>query len=280
MAVTAQVVKELRDRTGLPMMECKKALVATDGDIEKAIEELRKAGAKAQLKLAGRSATEGKIASWRSDDGKKGALATLRCESEPVTSNEQFLAFLNALLDLVVEHDPADVEALKALKHGEGTVGDGLQELVGKIRENFTIGAFARFEGDAVVQYVHFDGKKAAMIELSGKPHDADIEVLGKDLCMHIVHNQPSALSRDEVPAEEVAKEREILRAALAADPKNAKKPAEILDKIVEGRLSKFYADHCLLEQPFVKDESKTVAQVAEAGGVKVERFAYLSTAM
>lgn len=281
MSVTAQAVKELRERTGLPMMECKKALTENEGNVDKAVEALRKSGAKAVSKLAGRDAKDGKIATRLADDGRTGSMVTLRCETEPVTRNEHFLAFLEALADKVQAEAPKDLEALKALPHGEGTVADGLTDLVNRIRENFSIGRFARFEADAVVSYVHFDGKKGAMVALDGKPLSEGLEAFGRDVCMHIVFNRPTHMRGSDVPADEVDKEREILLAASKADPANAKKPEEILKKIIEGQMQKrFFAERCLLEQPFIKDDKLTVEQACKAQGVTLKQFVYVSTDM
>jgi elongation factor Ts len=282
MAVSAQAVMALRQRTGLPMMECKKALTKTDGDVDQAVEQLRKAGsAKAVTKLAGRTANQGKIGTFLSDDRRIGALAAFKCETAPVTKNELFLGFLDDLVKAIVESDPADLDALKALPHGEGTLEDGLKDLINRIRENFQFGKFSRFEADSIVQYVHFDGKKAAMVAFEGAPHSDAIESFGRDLCMHIVFNKPSAMRREDVPTEEAEKEREILLAAMKVDPKNSKKPEEILKKIIEGQMSKkFFATKCLLEQPFIKNDSLTVEKaIAESGlGIKLKSFVYAAT--
>lgn len=282
MAVDSGKVKELRDKTGLPMMDCKRALERTGGDVEKAYEELRKAGLKAQEKLAGRTAKEGRVGSLVSPDGRLGVLATLRCETEPVGKNEEFQKLLGGLVAAVAKDGPKDEEALKALEIPPGgTVGHALTELVNRIRENISLGKFLRFEADAVVQYVHFDQKKAAMVALAGgSTSDPKVAELGKELCMHIVFARPTTLSRDRLDQELVAREREILLAAAKHDPKNAQKPEQILAKIVEGQIEKFVASQCLLEQPYVRDEKITVAQfVTRSGtGASVVDFGYVAT--
>lgn len=288
MAIDAATVKQLRDRTGLPMMECKRALEKTGGDIEKAVEELRKHGLKAQEKLAGRKATEGRIGSYVSADGRLGVLVALRCETEPVSKNEAFRALLAEIVEAVVKEKPADRAALESLRLRSGfTVREAVTDLVNKIRENIALGRFAVFEGDAVVQYVHANEKKAAMIALKGKPaSDPGLVEAARDIGMHIVfayeipETTPLALSRSELDPQVVAKEREILLAAAKNDPKNAKKPEEILRKIVEGQVDKFVAGKCLLEQPFVKDPKLSVAKYLQSRvpGASIERFVYVGT--
>jgi elongation factor Ts len=282
MAVEATKVKELREKTGLPMMECKKALEQSGGDVDKAYEELRKSGLKAQEKLAGRTADDGRVGSHISRDGKVGVLVALCCETEPVAKNEDFQKLLQDIVGVVAEKNPADLDALKALELPAGhTVQEGVTELVNKIRENITLGRFARFEADAVVQYVHFDNKKGAMVALKGGSiADAKVAEVGKDLGMHIVFSKPTALSRDKLDPKVVDKEREILLAAAKNDPKNAKKPAEILEKIIKGQVEKFVAAQCFLEQPFVKDEKQSVEKYVKGSGtgVTVVDFAYVAT--
>jgi len=282
MPVDSALVKELREKTGLPMMECKKALEKTGGDIEKAFEELRRAGLKAQEKLSGRAAKEGRIGSFVSPDGKMGVLVALRCETEPVGKNEAFQKLLGDLVQVIAARNPKNIEELNGLALPSGsTVGAAVTDLVNKIRENISIGRFARFEADAISQYVHFDQKKAAMVALKGGlAQDPKVAELGKDLGMHIVFSKPSCLTRDRLDKQIVDKERDILIDAAKNDPKNAQKPLDILKKIVEGQVVKFVASKCLAEQPFVKDEKVSVTQhLKNTGtGVSIEDFAYIAT--
>ena len=282
MAVDPEKVKELREKTGLPMMDCKRALEKTGGDVDTAVDELRKAGLKAQEKLAGRKATEGRIGSHVGSDGKVGVLAALRCETEPVGSNAEFQRFLGELVEVVGRQNPQDAAALGAAQMPSGkAVAAALTDLVNRIRENITLGRFARFEADAIVQYIHFDQKKGAMVALrGGAVTNPKVMEVGKDLGMHIVFRMPLSLSRAEIAAPLVAKEREILLAAARNDPKNAKKPEEILKKIVEGQVEKYIASKCLLEQPFVKDESISVTEYLKrsGAGVTLTGFAYVAT--
>ncbi len=282
MAIDAKLVKELREKTGLPMMECKRALQETDGDVEVAYTNLRKAGLKAVEKLAGREASDGLVGSQLSDDGKSGVLVALRCETESVAKNETFQEFLRHLTAVVDAANPDSAESLKSSKLPSGeTVGDGITELVNQIRENITLGRFARFGADAVVQYVHFDNKKAAMVALEGgSTSDAKVAELGKNLSMHIVFTKPKALSRDQLDPAIIEREREIFLERMKADPKNAKKPEEILKKIIQGQIDKFISEQCLLEQPYVHDEKQTVEQAIKSSGtgVKLVDYIYVAT--
>ena len=283
MGIDAKSVKELREKTGLPMMECKQALEKTDGDIDLAIDELRKSGAKAEAQLAGRKAEQGLIGSYVSEDGKLGALVSVCCETEPVANNEEFQKFVRDLVDAIREAKPSDKEALlDASMASGGSVRDAVTELINRLRENISIGNFALIEADAVVQYVHFDNRKAAMVGLAGgSASDEQVATLGKDLGMHVVFSVPQCLSRDRLDPELVAKEKEIRLAAAQNDEKNANKPEEILEKIVDGQINKFIAGQCFLEQEFIRDEEKrSVGASVEASGtgVSVIDYCYIAT--
>ncbi len=283
MPVEAKTVKELREKTGLPMMDCKKALEQTDGDVERAVDELRKSGAKAVEKLQGRKADQGLVASHVSDDGRLGVLVCLRCETESVSQNQDFVDFAGELVDIVVNERLPDTDALLvASRPSGGTIAEGLTDLVNKLRENITIGGFSRLEGEAVTQYVHFDNRHAGMVSLSGgSTSDEAVATLGKDVCMHVVFSKPLVLSREDFDDGVIAKEREVLLAAAKNDPKNAKKNDEILGKIVEGQVNKFVASQCLLEQEFIKDDQRrSVGKSLEASGtgVQVTGFSYVAT--
>lgn len=283
MGIDAKSVKELREQTGLPMMECKRALEKADGDITRAIDELRKSGAKAEAKLAGRKAEQGLVGSYVSEDGKLGALVSVCCETEPVANNEDFQNFVRDLTDVIRDSKPSDRDALLAAPIASGgSVKDGITGLINRLRENISIGDFSLIEGDAVVQYVHFDNRKAAMVGLAGgSTSDEQVSTLGKDLGMHIVFSQPACLSRDKLDPEIVAKEKEIRLAAAKNDEKNARKPEEILAKIVDGQINKFIAAQCFLEQEFIRDDAKRSVEASiEAGGtgVTVTDFCYIAT--
>ena len=283
MGIDAKSVKELREKTGLPMMECKQALEKADGDISLAIDELRKSGAKAEAKLAGRKAEQGLIGSYVSEDGKLGALVSVCCETEPVANNEDFQKFVQDLVEVIRDAKPADKEALLAAPmEAGGSVKDGVTELINRLRENITIGNFSLIEADAVVQYVHFDNRKAAMVGLAGgSASDEQVATLGKDLGMHVVFSIPQCLSRDKLDPELVAKEKEIRLAAAQNDEKNANKPEEILEKIVDGQINKFIAGQCFLEQEFIRDEEKRSVEAsveASGTGVSVIDYCYIAT--
>jgi elongation factor Ts len=264
------------------MMECKKALDKAGGDADKAFDELRKGGLKAQEKLSGRAANEGRIGSYISEHGKVGVLVALRCETESVAKNDEFLSFLAELVAVIAKEKPADAAAIQKLTLSSGgTVAESLTELVNKIRENITVGQFARCEGDAVSQYVHFDQKKGAMVSLTGGPlSNPKVAEVGKELGMQIVFSPPDSLSRETLDPQLIEKEREILLAQLKNDPKNEKKPEEILKKIIEGKVNAFAAGLCLVEQPYIREPKQSVEKyVASSGaGVTITDFAYIAT--
>lgn len=260
--ITAALVKELRERTGLPMMDCKKALSETDGDLEKAIELLRiRSGAKAG-KAAGRIAAEGVIGAYLSPDAKLGSLVELNCETDFVARNDAFLAFAQVLAELVATKNPADVAALVAYPGVEAQ----RQALVQKIGENITIRRFSQLQAKGkLANYVH-GGRIGVLVDYEGAD-DA-----GKDVAMHISFSRPAYLAKSEVPAEVVAREREIL----AARAKESGKPPEIVAKMVEGGLNKFLAEVSLLGQPFVKDDKQTVEKMLATRKTKVLSYRFL----
>lgn len=264
--ITAAMVKELREITGLGMMECKKALTETDGDLKKAEDLLRiKSGAKAS-KAASRVAAEGVIGAYLSADAKLGALVEVNCETDFVAKNEDFLAFAKAVAETVAKENPADVEALLKLDAAGENIEARRQALVQKIGENITIRRFARIQTDAkLAQYLH-GVKIGVLVELEG---DDD---LGKDLAMHIAFAKPQFMSKDQVAPEVIEREREVL-AARAAE---SGKPAEIVNKMVEGGINKFLAEITLLGQPFVKDDKQTVEKVLASRKAKLRNYKFL----
>jgi elongation factor Ts len=260
--ITAGLVKELRELTGLGMMECKKALGEAGGDLKKAEELLRiKSGAKAG-KAASRVAAEGVIGAYLSADAKSGALVELNCETDFVARNDDFLAFAGMLAELAAAKQPADVAALAALPGIEAQ----RQALVQKIGENITIRRFAQIRTQArLAQYVH-GGRIGVLVEYDGA------DEAGKDVAMHISFSRPLYLSKSEVPAEIVERERGIL----AARAKESGKPAEIVAKMVEGGLNKFLGDSTLLGQPFVKDDKQSVEKMLASRKTKLLSFRFL----
>ena len=263
--VTAAMVKELREITGLGMMECKKALSETAGDIKAAEDLLRvRSGAKAN-KAAARVAAEGVIGAYMAGDNKLASLVEVNCETDFVAKNEDFLAFASTLAELVAKHDPGDVAALSALATGGGTVEARRQAMVQKIGENISIRRFHRTQtGANIAQYLH-GVKIGVLVEFDGT------DEVGKDLAMHIAFARPQFLSRDQVGAETIARERDVL----TARARDSGKPVNIVEKMIDGGLSKFFADITLLGQAFVKDDKLTVEKMLAARGAKLLGFKF-----
>jgi len=260
--ITAALVKELRELTGLGMMECKKALAEAGGDLKKAEELLRiKSGAKAS-KAAGRIAAEGVIGAYLSPDAKLGSLVELNCETDFVAKNDDFLAYAQALAELVATRNPSDLAALAAYPGVETQ----RQALVQKIGENITVRRFSQMQSKAkLVHYVH-GGRIGVLVDYEGAD-DA-----GRDVAMHISFSKPAYLTRAEVPAEVVERERGIL----AARARESGKPAEIVARMVEGGLNKFLAEQTLLGQPFIKDDKQTVEKMLAAKKTKLLGYRFL----
>ena len=274
--ITASQVKELREKTGAGMMECKKVLTETDGDIEKAMELLRERGITKAAKKASRVAAEGLVGSFISEDGKVGAIAEVNAETDFVAENAEFKQFVNDIVKQVALNNPADVEAAlkieleeKFIADPEKTVKEALINKIATIGENITIRRFVRYEttDGTLGQYVHGAGKIAVLVEMK----NADAE-LTKDICMQIAASKPEFLNREQVPQERVDKEMEILK----VQAMNEGKPEAIAEKMVQGRIGKFYSDICLVDQEFVKDMDKKVSQLLKEKNAEVVRFARL----
>ena len=267
--VTASLVKELREKTGAGMMDCKKVLTETDGDMEKAMELLRERGIAKAAKKSGRVAAEGIVEAYISEDGKVGAIVEVNSETDFVGKNEEFRTFVMNVAKQVVEKNPADVESLLAQDSIEEP-GKTVQEvLVGKIAtigENLNIRRFARFASEGLVEkYIHGDGKIAVLINMKKGSKE-----VAKDVCMQIAAARPEYLDRNSVPADRLQKEMEILK----AQAMNEGKPAEIAEKMVQGRIGKFYGEICLVEQVFVKNPDIKISKLAEENNAKILRFA------
>lgn len=263
--ITAGMVKELRERTGLGMMECKKALSESNGDLTKAEDLLRiKSGAKA-TKAASRTAAEGIIGSYVSADGKVGALLEINCETDFVAKNDDFVALAKEAAQLIAMHNPSDIDALSRLKLASGqTVEEARKVLVMKLGENMALRRIARFEtAGRLAVYLH-GTKIGVMVDLAGGD-----EVLGKDLAMHIAACKPICISREQVAPELIAREAEIAKARAL----ESGKPANLLDKIVEGSINKYLAENTLLGQAFVKDDKLTVEKLLASKNAKVNTF-------
>jgi elongation factor Ts len=260
--ISASLVKELREMTGLGMMECKKALAEANGDLRKAEDILRvKSGAKAG-KAAGRIAAEGVIGAYLAPDGKLGALVEVNCETDFVAKNGDFVAFAHELAALVAEKNPGDVPALSSVSNTEAK----RQGLVQKIGENISIRRFARVQaGGKLAQYVH-NGRIGVLLDFEGA------DDLGKDLAMHVAAFKPRYLSRAQVPADVVSRERDIA----SARAKESGKPPEIVAKMIDGAVNKVLGEMTLLNQPFVKDDKQTVEKVLAAKKSKVNAYSLL----
>lgn len=262
-AITAAMVKELREKTDAPMMECKKALTEADGDLAKAEEVLRvKLGSKAS-KAAARVTAEGLIGLWVADDAKLGAVVEVNSETDFVAKNDDFVAFTKEIAELIAKSNPADVDALGALAFRDSTVDTIRTGLIGKIGENITIRRFTRIATqNRIAQYVH-GGRIGVLVELTGD------EALGKDLAMHIAATKPKALDTTGVSADDIQRERSVAEAKAA----ESGKPAEIVTKMVEGSIQKFLKEVTLLSQPFVKDDKQTVEQVLKSKSSSIQQF-------
>ena len=262
--ITAAMVKQLREMTSVGMMECKKALVEAEGDIEKAVDVLRVMGLAKAVKRAGRDTNEGTIAAYVSEDGKVGALVELTCETDFVGTNAKFRAFAADLAKVVAECNPADLDAFLACPMNGTTVDAELKESIHVIGENQKIARFCRIATEgALVSYIHHDGKHACIVEFSlTKAETAATDAfkaLGKDVAMQCIAMNPIAAVRADVPAETVAHELAIAKEKAA----NSGKPEAIQEKMAQGKLEKYYKENVLDEQLFVKDSSLTVAQLA-----------------
>ena len=268
---TAKDVMALREMSGAGMMDCKKALVECDGDMDKAMDYLREKSLAASAKKASRIAAEGVVSSYVSPDSKTGVIAEVNCETDFVAKTDDFKALVNSVAKLVVEKNPADVDELMALDCGDGTVAEMVNRAVAKIGEKITIRRFARMEGQLVDTYIHLGGKIGVIV--AAKTADAEkARPAVHDVAMHIAAAKPGVLHRDEVDPADLDKEREILRAQALNDPKP--KPANIIEKMVEGRIEKYYKEVCLLEQPFVKEPDISVGKLVErTGGIQVLGF-------
>ena len=266
---TAKDVMALRERTGAGMMDCKKALTACEGDAEKAVDFLREKGLAAAAKKAGRIAAEGIVGAYTSENGKVGVIVEVNCETDFVAKTDDFKAFVAAIAKQVAEKNPASVEELLEqpyVGNPSETISALLNAAVAKIGEKISIRRFARAEG-VVDTYVHLGGKIGVLVDVEG---EADAAVL-HDVSMQIAAAKPSCISREDVNQADVEKEKEILRAQALNEPKP--KPEAIIEKMVNGRIEKYYKEVCLLEQPFVKDQDVSVKQMI-GGRFKVLNFA------
>jgi elongation factor Ts len=265
MAITAALVKELRERTGAGMMECKKALVETDGDLDTAIENMRKSGAAKADKKSGRVAAEGAIVVAISDDAKQAVMAEINSETDFVSKSDDFIGFINKVAQAALAQQIDDVAVLADAKLDDGqSVEDARQQLVAKIGENIQVRRIALFGTEGVLaSYLH-GVRIGVVVELAG----GSVE-LGRDIAMHVAASKPVCIGADEVPAELLAKEREIITVQAA----ESGKPENIVEKMVDGRIKKYLNEVTLLGQPFVKDPDQTVEKLLAGAGASVVRF-------
>lgn len=270
MAITASMVKELREMTGVGMLDCKKALAETDGDMEKAVEYLREKGLAASEKKAGRIASEGVCLSYLSEDKSVGVVVEVNSETDFVAKNPVFREYVLQVAEHIASSQAADVDALlnEAWKFDTSmTVAEALSSKVAVIGENLKIRRFEKYTKDGagtIVSYIHGGGRIGVMIEIACDNVTEAVEEMGKNIAMQIAALNPQFISVDDVPAEFIAKEKEILTQQAMNDEKNAKKPANIIEKMIEGRLNKEMKEICLIEQPYVKDGDLSVKKYIE----------------
>ena len=259
--MSAALVKELRERTGLGLLECKKALAAADGDIEKAIEELRKSSGMKAAKKAGRTAADGGVSTRIAEDGSYGVIVEVNSETDFVARDENFLGFVARVVNAAFEQRETDVAALMA-----GELEAARESLVQKIGENISVRRISLVTADAGVvgAYVHGNNRIAVLVELKGGDQD-----LAKDVAMHVAAVNPQVVSAEDMPAELIEKEREIY----TVQAQDSGKPAEIIEKMIGGRIKKFLAENSLVEQAFVKDPDVTVGKLVSAAGASVASF-------
>ncbi|MEO0649277.1 MAG: translation elongation factor Ts [Planctomycetota bacterium] len=280
MAVTAAMVRELRDKTGAAMMDCKKALAATEGDMEAAIDHLRKAGLKTAAKKEGRETAEGRVAAKVADDARSGSIVSVACETDFVANTEDFGTLMSDLTEIAVTSDlggDGGASALMASKHMNGaTVEEHLKQVIGKLGENIQVADAARFSttDGYVGSYVHHNHKIGALAAVkTDAASDAVVPVL-KQLCQHIVNAKPAYMTREQVPADVIERE----RAVFAESEDVQKKPEEFRGKIIDGKLNKFFAERCLVEQGWIFDDKQSVAKAIESAlgkGATVEFYSF-----
>ena len=269
--ITAAAVMALRDKTGLPMMECKKALQECGGNTEQAVEWLRKQGVKTQAMRADRETSTGRLAVYADPAKNVGTIIELKCESAPVANSPDFKALAEDIATTLAlgpgAKTPAELLAQKSHAHPDKTLDEIKNDLFNRMREVFDLARICRIDAPCG-GYAHHDGSKAAIVEIAGKTTGADAATVAKDISMHVVALAPQAITKEDLDPEAVAKEREILTEAARGEGK----PENIIAKMIEGRLRNFFSQCVLLEQPFVKDDKQTVGQLAKSAGLDVKR--------
>ena len=269
MSVSAKQVKELRDATGVGMMDCKEALKEADGDFDEAVSILRKKGQEVASDRAAAEADEGLVVTAVSGNGSIGVIAEINCETDFVARNDDFRSFAETVAERVLEETPEDLDELKSLSYdGDATIEDELVALTGRIGEKLTIRRFDVLESadGRIISYVRPGSKLGVLVEVHG---DGEVEEAGRDVAMQVAALEPIAVTRGEVPEEVKDEEREVAREAAV----NEGKPEHVIDNIVEGKLERFFEDHVLMEQAFVKDSSVSVKEMLDEAGLSVTRF-------
>ncbi len=268
--ITASIVKELRDKTSAPMMDCKKVLTETNGDIEASIKLLRERGIMKSAKMSDRAANEGVITARINADATSGLLLEVNCETDFVSKNESFQAFVGDIADALATSTAADLDAALAHQHGEQSLDDTIKAKVGEVGENLQFRKYVRFDaaaGGVVASYIHLGGKVGVLIEVGTTQPDSrnsdSFKELIKDLTLHIAACAPKGLSREDIPQSVVDNELDIFRVRLEAEGK----PANIIENILKGQIGKFFAESCFLEQGFVKDSDIKISALLEAKG-------------
>ncbi|MFR6291259.1 MAG: translation elongation factor Ts [Peptococcaceae bacterium] len=263
--ITAALVKELREMTGAGMMDCKKALTECDGDMDKAVDFLREKGLSQAAKKAGRIAAEGIVGSYISDDAKVGAIVEVNCETDFVAKTDEFKDLVNTIAAHIAVVNPADVEALSASELNGQTVAALITEKIAKIGENISLRRFVRFESEGTVaSYIHAGGKIVTLVEMKGGNAN-----LAKDIAMQVAAANPSYLDRTQVPQTELEHEKMVL----TEQARNEGKPEKIIEKMVEGRIEKFYKEVCLVDQAFIKGDDEVVSNLLKKENAEVIRF-------
>jgi len=269
MSISAKQVKELRDATGVGMMDCKEALQEADGDFDEAVSILRKKGQEVASDRAAKEADEGLVVTAVSDDGHAGTIVEINCETDFVARNDDFQSFADTVAERTLEERPEDLEALKALSYEDGaTVEEELVALTGRIGEKLALRRFDLLErkGGRILSYVHPGSKLGVLVDVVG---EGALEEAGRDVAMQVAALDPIAVTRDDVPEDVIEEERDVAREAAI----NEGKPEHVIDQIVEGKLDRFFEDHVLLEQAFVKDSSISVEEMLDEADIEVNRF-------
>lgn len=279
MAITSDDVKLLREKTGCGMMDCKRALEEANGDMEKAVDILRKKGLATAAKKADRVAAEGIIGSYLDENNGIGVLVEINCETDFVAKNSDFKAFVSDIALHIAQKSPKDVNELlnqKYLKDQTKTVEELLKETIAKFGENTVINRFVRYESkDLLESYIHSNGKIGVLLEVQSSVNSPEVKTLVRDIALQIAASRPICVNREDVPSDLLEREKNVLREQALAEGK----PENIIEKMVQGRLQKFYSDICLLDQPFIRDQNKKISDVIKeaslkfGGSIVVKRF-------